>query len=141
MSEPTGRAEQVFYDADGVRVTSARFQVGAQTYAMSAVNSVAYQKTSPPAGLSTALVTVGALFAIASALGVVSRPTISGPWIFLFFGFFLLFMGIALRRGHEPDFIVALTTASGQVQALRSKDQKYIESVVMALNEALVSRG
>jgi len=139
MSEAT--AEKVFYDHEGVRVTNARFQVNAQTYAMAAVNSVGYHKTAPSLGLSTALITTGALFAALSGLGVALSPTITGPWVFLFFGLLLLFMGISMRRGHKPDFIVSLTTGSGQVQALRSKDQKYIESVVMALNEALVSRG
>ena len=53
----------------------------------------------------------------------------------------LLVSGIAIARRAKPTLDVALTAASWQVQALRSQDQLHIESVVQALNQAVVSRG
>ena len=141
MSEPTGRVEQVFYDCDGVRVTSARFQVGAQTYAMSAVNSVAFQVREAEKGGPVGLAILGGLMlAIVVSLGVATDFT-AMKGFFAFSGLVMLVAGILTARSAKPTYIVSLTTASGQVQALSSEDRDYVEAVVRALNDAVVSRG
>lgn len=141
MSEPTGSVERVFYDSDGVRVTSARFQVGAQTYAMNAVSSVSYQKHEAETGGAWAMMFLGGFFLLvvlmAFAIGGV------GPFKVML-GVACLAMiggGIASLRSARPTYAVVLTTASGASTALSNSDPAAVEPVVRALNEALVSRG
>lgn len=139
MSEAV--AEKVFYDRDGVRVTSARFQVGAQTYAMNAVSSVAYQRRPASYGFAVFLGIAGGAFLL---LGLVSGLLIESAVIaaaFALAGLFFVALTIYLAVSAKPTFVVALTTASGQSTALSNWDSATIESVVRALNEALVSRG
>ncbi len=139
MSEAA--AEKVFYDRDGVRVTSARFQVGAQTFAMGSVSSVAYQKRDASYGASALVGCLGAPFFL---LGLISFFGATGKLValvLLAFGAFLVGGGIVTAIRSKPTYVVSLTTASGQVSALSSPDSAAVEPVVRALNDALVSRG
>ena len=141
MSEPTGKVEQVFYERDGVRVTSARFQVGAQTYAMSSVNSVAFQMRPPNSGWPMFVLITG-LLSLLIGIAMISM----GGWhpialVFLAPGSLMAGWAFTASAKAKPTYVVALTTSSGQVQALENTDRASIESVVRALNEALVSRG
>lgn len=134
-------AEKVFYDRDGVRVTNARFQVGAQTYAMSAVNSVAYQREEAGHGFAIFLGFVGAAMLLVGGVGVKLSTTVVVSVALAVVGVLLLATGIWLAKSAKPTYLVALTTASGQVKALSSMEAGAIEPVVRALNDALVSRG
>lgn len=141
MSEPTAKVEQVFYDRDGVRVTSARFQVGAQTYAMNAVSSVAYQKREAETGGGWGLLAVGSALLFFDLLALAVMTFSLGIVLFGLGALAMIGGGWSIVRSAKPTFIVALTTASGQSTALSSPDREYVESVVHALNESLVSRG
>ncbi len=56
-------------------------------------------------------------------------------------GLFFLYMGIKSYKNLKMKYSVVLQTSSGAVQALESTDQGYIESVVEALNNAIIHRG
>jgi hypothetical protein len=140
MTEPAAKAEKVFLDRDGVRVTNARFQVAGQTYAMSAVNTVAYQveaaQTGGPIGLCVlgGLVLLVALLTMRSGVGPVNG-------FFSFVGVLMIVGGVIALRGAKPTYLVKLSTASGEVKALSSHDKGFVEAVVRALNDSVVSRG
>lgn len=139
MSEAA--SERVFYDRDGVRVTSARFQVGAQTYAMNAVSSVGYMKKPSPSGWRMASLVVGALFVLMGWFAMAETSMSGLPLGLLLFGVALCGGAIVLSVMAKPTFQVALRTSAGEVSALSSPSAAKIEPVVRALNEALVSRG
>lgn len=136
------RGEQVFFAEGNIRVTSSRFIVGDQTYAMSAVSSVrahAEQPKNLDLGcafvLAVALVLFGFMGWVAS--GKMNSP---GAWI-LAAGAALLVATLSTWRKRKPIYVVQLTTSSGEVQALTSQDWPHVHRIVEALNEAIVHRG
>jgi len=53
----------------------------------------------------------------------------------------LMIIGIVLIFNAKPTYTVKVGSASGEVSALKSKDEKYIQSIVQAMNEAIIKRG
>lgn len=127
-----------FNNNNGISVTNARFIVSEQTYAMSGVTSVKHfiKKASiVRAVLSVLLIALGALSTIGIlASGEGEAATIIMPLIFLI-------IGISLWFSNKKSFIVLLNTSSGESQALETKDSGLVNSVVDALNEAIIERG
>lgn len=121
--------EQVFFDRDGVSVSNARFIVGGQTYAMSAVTSVKQAINPPSRGGAVLVGIVGLLICLISTTAAIS------------IGLLTVAMGIAWGAKQKPEYIVVLSTSSGESQALKSNDKLYVESVVSALNQSIIHRG
>jgi len=87
-------------------------------------------------------------------------PSYSGVLVTLLFGLLLVFGGFELTSWYlgisgalivgaggywgwslEPDYHLRISSAAGESSALSSKDKKYIEKVVRAINEAIIHRG
>lgn len=132
--------ERVFLDREGVRVTSARFQVPGQTFAMASVSSVSFVEQPASRGGAMALVICGALIAL-MGFAVRSEDVGSSGATWLAVGAALIVAGFLSSKRGKPTFVVSLSTAGGQVKALSSQNRAQIERVVLALNDALVSRG
>lgn len=117
--------EKTFFSQGDVRVTNARFIVSGQTYAMNGVTSVKQGVNEPSRGGPLLLGIVGLimLFAIAP-LGII-----------------LLIFTIVWWVKQKPEWIVILHSSSGEARALVSEDKGYIDSVIAALNDAIVHRG
>lgn len=62
------------------------------------------------------------------------KDTIIGALIFLA-------IGIAWFILNKPKYSVVLSSASGEAEALTSKDSDFISRIVKALNEAIIARG
>ena len=122
-------SEVEFYKDNEVSVTNARFLVSGVTYAMSGITSVT--KLRHPAKKSGAIWTI--------IIGI----------IFLFFsgalfkvsGFLLIALGIWIFTQLKDDYIVILKSASGESEALTSRNEAYIDTVISALNDSLIHRG
>ena len=56
-------------------------------------------------------------------------------------GVVVLGLGTLIAAIAKPTYCVKITSASGEAKATPSKDKQYIDSIVMALNEALIRRG
>ncbi len=119
-------AEQILLDESGVMVTSSRFIVPGETYVMSGVASVKTLKHSPSIKVPLILIAIGVI------AGVAGKEAIIG-------GIFLI-AGIAWWILQKPKYTVVLSSASGEVEALTSKDNNFISRVVEALNETIVAR-
>ena len=63
-----------------------------------------------------------------------------GYIIFSLIGVFLIVGGILIFKGEKDEYSVVLNTSAGENQALTSEDKLYIDTVVSALNNAIVSR-
>ena len=120
--------EKIFLSQGDVSVSNSRFIVSGQTYAMSNVTSVKSGKVEPERGGSIILIVIG----LACLFG-------SG-WVFVV-GLVLIALGVISWYGANTKFSVILNTSAGENQALTSTDKSYIENVIAALNEAIVSRG
>lgn len=123
--------ENKFFENGNVLVTGSRFVVDAQTYAMSNVTSV---KT----GIKPASKAVGVILIL---IGVICLAGGQGESTSLMWGAGLCLVGVLLYRSAKPTYSVVLNTAAGENQALISEDRNYIDEVVSALNNAIISRG
>lgn len=135
------RAEPTYYsDENGVRITPTRLIIpgktgneGPSTYAMANITSIKIEKRDPNrwGGIITAL--IGLILIVAGAgfnsIGVI------------LFGVVLLGAGIAWAVLLKPTYHLRVSSASGETDALNSKDKQYVDHVVTALNEALIKRG
>lgn len=121
--------EQVFFEQGSVKVTNARFIVNSQTYAMNGVTSVK-SSVVPPSR-------TGAMIAIGFGLLMVFVAEGGAKII----GIAIAAAGAWFLTQQKSTHSVYLSSASGEVQALSDTDEGYINSVVHALNEALIHRG
>jgi len=119
--------EKTFLDAGNVSVSNSRLIVDGQTYAMGDVTSV---KT----GVEEANKRIGVLLGLTSLLVLFIAKS------FLWGGVLLVIATFALI-GARNKYSVVLSTSAGENQALRSENKTEIETVVSALNEAIMSRG
>jgi hypothetical protein len=120
--------EKIFLNRGNVSVSNSRFIVSGQTYAMSNVTSVKSGVYEPEKSVAVALILIGLL----SLLG--------GGWVF-FVGLVLIGLGVMDWYFAKAKYSVILNTSAGENQALVSVDKSYIEDVIAALNEAIISRG
>ena len=125
--------EKVFFDEGGIKVTSARFIVPSQTFAMSGITSV--KRMEEPAGQLVPIfgLLIGAGFLLA---GVSHKDWGQGV-----FGLVMAAGSIAWLGKQKSTHHVFLTTASGELKALTSQSREMISGVVQALNDAIVHRG
>ncbi len=113
-------SEQVFLDERGVKVTKARFIVPDQTYAMSGITSVTFDKVNPSKKGPIFIIAIGLLML---GIEIVAR-------------LFFLAIGIVLFLRRKPTYYIILRSASGEKRALHDKNGAWIEKIITALNDA-----
>jgi len=57
------------------------------------------------------------------------------------FGLLVMGAGIAIAVMTKPSYVVRIGSASGEANALVSKDRAFVGKIVNAMNEAIVKRG
>jgi hypothetical protein len=137
-ASPTGAAAQpareknepvILQEAD-VTVTTARFIVGGQTYAMSGITAVRSFVYHPSIAGPIILIILG-------VLGLLIGPGVGAR----VFGLLLAVGGVFWLTKKKPTYSVLLSSSSGEHRALSHKDGTYINRIVGAVNEAIVQRG
>lgn len=133
--------EKIFYeDSDLIKVTSARFVVGKETYPIANISSVK-NRFFPPKRFGAICWAVIGLMWSCSVLSVIDTkgegydPTLG---LSISAVFFYLAWHFYVNGGAK--YLVALTTSGSEVKALESKDKEKIDNVVQALNDAIVFR-
>ncbi len=127
-------AEQTFYsDEEGVRITGTRAIFGSTTYSMANITSVTRDQES-------AKRTPGILVAV---IGIV--PLLGGLGMdetaLTMAGILILALGVLLAYRAKAEYHLQITSASGEFTPVSSEDEKYIESITVAINEAMIRRG
>ena len=126
--------EITFYSDDkGVRITNTRAIFKKTTYAMANITSVSKGYKAPSYKGPLFLILVGIIIVLISCSVRSLQAGILGAAI-TFFG--LLLCG-TLKGTHT----VKIGSASGETVALESADEKYIQNIVQAMNEAIIKRG
>jgi hypothetical protein len=119
--------EKTFFEEPGVKVTNARFLVNGQTYVMQNVTSVkTKEEPSSLMGFGLIALIIAAITAYNSAWG----------W-----ALGLAAVGALCLWAGKATYHVLLTTSGGETSALTTQSKEYLQRVVVALNDAIVSRG
>jgi hypothetical protein len=120
--------EKVFFDQGDVSVSNARFMVYGQTYAMNGVTSVKRAVKHP---FRLGPIVLG-FFGLAHLL--ISMKTL--PVVVI-----ILALAAFWWKRQKSEWFVVLNSASGETQALTSKNSSYIDDVISALNNSIIHRG
>jgi hypothetical protein len=128
-------AEENIYSDSDVSVTTARIIVSGTTYALSNITSVKMTETAGNSGCAVALI-VGLISFSFAVLSIVDG---TGPVLLaLLFAGGLLAGGMAWLRSVKSAFHVTIASSSGEIHALSSLNRSYIETIVGAINEAII---
>ncbi|HON53294.1 MAG TPA: DUF6232 family protein [Bacteroidales bacterium] len=117
--------EKVYFENGDVKVTNARFLTFGKMHSMAGVTSVAKYVISPSYKYPIITLVIGLiLFAVS--------------WIFA-----LIVTGVAIAWivSLKKEYQITLSSASGSEEALRSKDEAFIDEIINALNQAIIDRG
>jgi type IV secretory pathway component VirB8 len=120
--------EKKFYQDSAVQVTQSRIVVHNKTYAMRNISSVSmFEKhKSNNKLLSIIFLMIGLIF-------LFNQDYLFGGICIGIAALLLLFL--------KSDFIVRISSNSGDSNVLVSKNKEYIQNVVSAINEAIIYRG
>lgn len=128
------KEEVTFYsDNDGVRVTNTRLIVGSTTYAMRNMTSVSRHVQEPNRVLPLLLCILGSFCVMGGAVGSSHGAIVPG--------IFMLGIGIGWWKLLKPRYSLLLASSSGETKPITSLDGSRIESIVRAVNEAIIERG
>lgn len=135
--------EKTFFENGNVKVTSSRFIVGAQTFAMSSVNSVkvAVKNVTPSGGIFVVFGVVGILISLFSIAALMNGELGSLAVLIPAGALSALSLRKYIKIKAIYEYSIVLTTSSGEAAALNSRDMGYIDKIEKALVECIVSRG
>lgn len=127
--------ETTLFQGDGISVTTARFTVGAQTFAMRNITSV--QANRVPAHY-----VVCVLYFVLGGGALLAGFSASGPAAvaILLSGLVFLAAGMSSYDKQKTTFSIVLKTSDGEVAAYQSEDESHIAWVTAALNDAIASQ-
>lgn len=141
------RAEPVYYSDDkGIRITPTRLVMpgktvkeGPSTYTMANITSVKTVKEEPNRWGGIILALIGIILIIVGT-GIVKTDSDLTSY-YIVGGAVILCIGIAWAGLVKPIYHIRIFSASGESDALKSKEKTYIARIVTAINEAIIKRG
>jgi len=119
--------EVTFYQDVNVTVTQSRYVTNTKTYAMRNISSVHIFEIIKSKTLPIIMVIVGLLLLFTAEIRII--------------GFITMAIGILILIFAKNEFSVRISTNSGEVNSIVSKDRLYIQTIVNALNNAIIHRG
>jgi Family of unknown function (DUF6232) len=131
-SQAARSVEHKFFDDGNTLVTNTRVVRGNVTFAMSGITSVKSFPEFPSKKGPIALIVIGALTflaALRSSVGVALSGAV------------LVALGIWWLRSIKTIYHVRLVTASSEKDAVGDTNAQYINSIVDAINQAIIHRG
>lgn len=119
--------EVMFYQDGNVTVSQARFITNSKTYAMRNISSVHIFEIVASRKLPVIMILIGFFMLFSDSARVA--------------GFIILALGVGILFLIKNEFAVRISTNSGEANSIISKDKAYIQTIVNALNEAIIHRG
>jgi len=145
--------ETVFLQDEGILITNTRAVLGAKTYSMANITSVSTGIIPANRVPGIIVAAVGGLLSMCCGCSALSFILDDSSWetggmgiaivggVGALIGLLMLVGGIALAIMIKPTYVVRIGSASGEANALTSKNKEYIEHIVAAMNEAIIKRG
>ena len=125
--------ENTLYENNDVKITNLRAVFGSKTYAVNSITSVDTKTESSPGCAPAALLIFGLFMALFGYTGDSS--------ILMIAGILVAVVGGVVVFGTKPTYIVRIASASGEVKAYTSQNKADIDSMVAALNNAIIQKG
>jgi hypothetical protein len=123
--DSSDKSERIFLKDGDVRVTSTRLIFDGKTYALRNISSVSLTEIAADTSSANQMIIWGIILSLCTCGLTLIRTVI---------GFIQLSNAL-------PTFAVCLQSNAGEVHALISADREYIESVVRAVEKAIVAYG
>ncbi|SRR5260221_8915378 len=133
-------SEHVFFNEANVYVSNTKVNLAGTTYATANITSVSKRFTPASKGSALVLTALGALMTLGSLGALFSKDFGTGLVMFLICAG-LTAAGIAWLRSLRPTYHVILASASGESEAMSSKDHDLVNRVISALSDAITHRG
>lgn len=122
--------EKSYFANGGVQITNKRAIFHSKTYAMRNISSVSLGRI--PASRKVGILIALAGIAIGGCAGAAEA------WEGLAFGLLVVGVGALAAWLPKDRFVVQLSSSSGEIRALVSKDRDFASGIVNALNEAII---
>lgn len=119
--------EIMFYQDGNVTVSQSRFITNSKTYAMRNISSVHIFEIVASRKLPVIMILIGFFMLFSDSARIV--------------GFIIIALGVGALFLIKNEFAVRISTNSGEANSIVSKDRAYIQTIVNALNEAIIHRG
>ena len=148
--------ETIILEMDNIRITNNRAFMGLKTYQIADIRSVSLveRNRSPAAGkvlviLSLLCLVIGTLSCMAAlSIRFITMiqdysdwPRINVHFLFAVVGLLFIYLGSMGWESDKPTYIVQIETPSGTSRALETKDKKYVERIIKAINDAIARQG
>lgn len=130
--------EKVYYESSGVTITNTRAIFFNTTYALANIASVRIFKEPPSRGPAIMLF-LGGIFI--GFIGLMMASLVTAAHLITLVGLITMGIAIYLSIKAKPDYIVKVSSSSGEADVLYSKDSGYIQRIVDAINQAIIDRG
>ena len=127
-------AEEVLLEQGNIKVTTSRLLIGSKTFAISNITSVVFGKIKANK-LPAIIVVIAGVFIL--LFGIALDAVLIG----LILGGATIAGGVFIFQNAVDRYSVRLESASGESDALSSKDKEWIRKIVDAINEAIIRRG
>jgi len=121
------QTEVMFYQDGAVTVSQARFITNSKTYAMRNISSVHIFEIVKSRKLPVIMIIIGFFMLFSDDVRIAGTVTIA--------------LGVLLLLFIKNEFAVRISTNSGEANSIVSKDKTYIQTIVNALNAAIIHRG
>jgi len=136
VKTPPVPKEEIIYADNAVAVTSTRVVIGGTTYALRNITSVKMAFSSPDFIGPVCLLLFGAFILFLTLIPW--SPQNYKPVLGAVLGGGIIGLAILLMCSLKPRYHVGIASAAGEIHALTSKDQAYVERIVLSVNEAIV---
>lgn len=133
---PVQPNEKTIYSDNAVIVTNMRVIIGGATYALRNITSVKMLFT-PPRLVKPILLLIVGLIILFAALVPITDTAPAPPAVYVV-AVMMIVGAILWMCSAKTRYHVGLSSASGEIHALTSKNRAYIERVVLSVNEAIV---
>lgn len=130
-------AENVVYSDKNVNITNARVVIDNTTYAVRNITSVKTSLTPASKVMCYFLMLMGVVLALIGIGVFLSYKDIGS--IFIFLGTLEIICAFFLLSKCKPKYHVTIASSSGEVEAMTSKDKKYIDKIVSSINDAIAT--
>ena len=124
--------EVIFYQDQSIKITNTRAIFGEKTYAMGNITSVMTGTVPANRVAGIAMTILGIATAICGGSARAEGAIV---------GIVIIIIGFVLAGNAKTKYTVKIGSAGGETDALISKDKKYIQEIVNALNDAIIKRG